>query len=105
MRSIFIIILRSHNIFRNLLFIYLSYLRQSDLPKENQEAIETRIKEFLKDSRKENCIVETKKNVIKLLGGSNEYILSLSTFVQLEQKSIGKGLVVSSDISPDIIKY
>jgi len=77
----------------------LTHLSQALLSKEKKKNIEMQIKKLLKETNKKETNNEL--NVIKLLGGSNKNIPALSKFVKMKySESMGRCLVVSSDINP-----
>lgn len=79
----------------------LSHLTQAQLPKEKKRSIEIEIQGLLNESKKTSIKKEDKKNVIKLLGGSNKNIPSLSKFVKLKySESMGRCLSVTTDVKP-----
>ncbi|XP_026809754.1 SET and MYND domain-containing protein 4-like [Rhopalosiphum maidis] len=78
---------------------FLSHLSQALLSKEKKKNIEMQIKKLLKETNKKETNNEL--NIIKLLGGPNKNIPALSKFVKMKySESMGRCLVVSSDINP-----
>lgn len=69
---------------------------------EKKKDIEMQMKKFLKETNtKKTNNKQDKPNVIKLLGGPNRNIPALSKFVKMKySESMGRCLVVSSDINP-----
>lgn len=64
------------------------------------------VKMFLKESIQEKYCDKDKKHLLTLLGGPNKSIPALSKFVQLKySESMGRCLVVSSNINPGNTKY
>jgi len=80
----------------------LPYLSLAFISKEKKKDIEMQIKRFLKETnKKETHNNQDKLNVIKLFGGPNKNIPALSKFVKMKySESMGRCLVVSSDINP-----
>lgn len=69
------------------------------MSKENKKNIEMNIKRFMNEKETNNQ--QDKLNVIKLFGGPNKNIPALSKFVKVKySESMGRCLVVSSDINP-----
>ncbi|XP_025204089.1 SET and MYND domain-containing protein 4-like isoform X2 [Melanaphis sacchari] len=81
--------------FKELLY----HLSRASLSKENKKDIEMQIKRLLKETNKKDT--NNQLNLIKLLGGPNRNIPALSKFVKMKySESMGRCLVVSSDINP-----
>lgn len=79
----------------------MSHLSRALLSKEIKKNIENKMKVFLKESNEETNNKQDKENAIKLLGGPNKNIPVLSKFVKMKySESMGRCLVVSSDINP-----
>jgi len=80
----------------------LYHLSQATISKEKKKDVEMHIKRFLKETNiKETNNKQDKVNVIKLFGGPNKNIPALSKFVKMKySESMGRCLVVSSDINP-----
>lgn len=78
---------------------FLSRLSLTLMSKENKKNIEMNIKRFMNEKETNNQ--QDKLNVIKLFGGPNKNIPALSKFVKVKySESMGRCLVVSSDINP-----
>lgn len=78
---------------------FLLHLSRALLPKEKKKNIELQIKRLLNETNKKET--NNKFNLIKLLGGPNKNIPALSKFVKMKySESMGRCLVVSSDINP-----
>ncbi|KAL4149295.1 hypothetical protein QTP88_003274 [Uroleucon formosanum] len=81
---------------------FLSHLSVALISKEKKKDIEMQIKRFLKETnKKETKNKQDNLDVIKLFGGPNKNIPALSKFVKMKySESMGRCLVVSSDINP-----
>jgi len=71
------------------------------LSKEKKKCIKIEIQGLLNKFKKTSIEKEDQKNVIRLLGGSNKHIPSLSKFVILKySESMGRCLSVTTDVKP-----
>lgn len=77
-------------------------MTEAVLPNEKKKNIEMNIGILLKKSSKEmKSNIDDKKYVIKLLGGSNKNIPTLSKYIKMKySESMGRCLVASIDLNP-----